>query len=102
MGDKKFTFIELHLDGETQFGPRSIPDALPFGETDALVGKYDREDDADDETTAAEDDGGAGKAIGAVVGLAFLVALGVAVKKYRGGDEEDELEHEEQPDVIVN
>ncbi|AXR76885.1 hypothetical protein [Natrarchaeobaculum sulfurireducens] len=101
MGDKKFTFIELHLDGETQFGPRSIPDALPFGEPDALAGD-DLEAETDEEEATAEDDGGAGKAIGAVVALAFLVALGVAVKKYRGDDEEDELEREEQPDVIVN
>ena len=101
MGDKKFTFIELHLDGETQFGPRSISDALPFGETDALADD-ELEVETDGEEATAEDDGGAGKAIGAVVALAFLVALGVAVKKYRGGDDEDELEREEQPDVIVN
>ena len=101
MSDKKFTFIELHLDGQTQFGPRTISDALPFGATEPVADE-ELEVETDDEPTEAEDDGGAGKAIGAVVALAFLVALGVAVRKYRGGDDEDELEHEEQPDVIVN
>ena len=89
----------MHLDGDHQFGPRTIGEALPFGTKSEDVEL--EEADTEEETTATEDDSGPGKAVGAVIALAFLVALGVAVKKYRGGDEE-ELETEEQPDVIVN
>ena len=104
MSDRKFTLIELHLDGDTQFGPRTISDALPFGASGTADEETDIEEfeieEEDEEGAAADDSGGPG-AIGALVVLAVLVAAGVAVKKFRGGDEE-ELEEEEQPDVIVN
>lgn len=110
MGERKFTFIELHLDGDTQFGPRTL-DALPFAET--VTGAEDEtetdvgtesplETDREDETGAADEEGGSGgKAIGALIALAVLVAAGVAVRKYRGEEEETERT-EEEPDVIVN
>ncbi|SFC45534.1 hypothetical protein SAMN05444422_108222 [Halobiforma haloterrestris] len=116
MGEKKFTFIELHLDGDTQFGPRTL-ESLPFAETvigggeesetgtetDLEAGsslETDREDE--DESGAADEEGGSGgKAIGALVALAVLVAAGVAVRKYRGEEAETERA-EEEPDVIVN
>ncbi|WP_255168174.1 hypothetical protein [Natrononativus amylolyticus] len=94
MGSKKFTFIELHLDGDTQIGPKSIDDALPAGT------KVDVE--AEEETESeAEESGGKG-AIGAVVGLVLLVAVAVAVQKFRGEDDEPELDVHEEPDVVVN
>ncbi|OVE85762.1 hypothetical protein [Natronolimnobius baerhuensis] len=111
MGDKNFTLIELHLDGNPQFGPRTISDALPFGGTadtadeDAVDDlETEPETDTDLESEFEEDDGSSGKgALGAVVALAVLVVAGVAVKKFRGGDDEADLEAEdEQPDVIVN
>ncbi|GAB7020552.1 hypothetical protein [Halostagnicola bangensis] len=99
MGNKKFTLIELHLDGDTQFGPKVIDDALPFGErveTEAL------DSEEEDEAAAAEDDSSGKGAIGVLIGLALLVGIGVALKKFRGDDDEDEFEQREEPDVIVN
>lgn len=98
MGDRKFTFIELHLDGDHQFGPRTIGDALPIGET--ATDEATDEAEEDEAAAAPDEEGGRGKAVGAILALALLVAAGVAVRKYRGG-EEDEADREEQPDVIV-
>ncbi|SIR97478.1 hypothetical protein [Natronorubrum thiooxidans] len=97
MGEKKFTFIELHLDGDTQFGPRALDAPLPFGESET---SSDLEDESDDEVATA-DDGSSGKAIGAIIALVVLVGIAVAAKKFRGDDETD-LEAEDEPDVIVN
>lgn len=97
MGEKKFTLIELNLQGDHQFGPRAMDDALPFGrsgDAEAL------EEELDDESEEADDSGGKGGAIGALLALAVLVALGVAAKKYTEEDE-DELPEGEQPDVVV-
>lgn len=104
MSDRKFTLIELHLDGDTQFGPRTISDALPFGasetaDEEAVLEEFEEEEE---EAAAADEESGGPGAIGALIVLGVLVAAGVAVKKYRGGDEEDLEEEEEQPDVIVN
>lgn len=88
------TFIELHLDGNTQFGPKRIGKAT-LGEDDG--------DEADAEEAAApkeEEDGG--KPIGAIVGLLVLVALALAARKFRGGDEPEEFGEAEEPDVVVN
>ena len=100
MGDKKFTFIELHLDGDTQFGPRSLPE-LVTGDTEADEEHEDVETDEADVAAAADDDSGGNGAIAVVLGLAALVAIGVAVKKFRGGDDGEREEYDE-PDVIVN
>ena len=101
MSDKKFTFIELHLDGDTQFGPRSLPELVTgVGESDEEREELEV-DEEEEEAAAADDDGsGANGAIAVVLGLAALVAIGVAVKKFRGGD--DEREEYDEPDVIVN
>ncbi|MXV61245.1 hypothetical protein GS429_04040 [Natronorubrum sp. JWXQ-INN-674] len=107
MGETKFTLIELHLDGDTQFGLGSIGSALPIGpsddseETPEHGTETDLDLETDDEAAAADEDGSGGKAIGAVIALVALVGIAVAAKKFRG-DDEDELETEEQPDVIVN
>lgn len=98
MGSKKFTVIELHLDGDTQIGPRSIDDALPAG-TKVDAGADEEAEDVADETEAS---GGKG-AISAVIGLVLLVGVAVALRKFRGGeDEEPELDVQDEPDVIVN
>jgi len=100
MSDKKFTFIELHLDGETQFGPKALNDALPFGE--ALEAEESGEDEeTDDEATASADDSSS-TALGVIVGLVALVGVAVAVKKFRGGDDDGSLEADEEPEIIVS
>ncbi|ELY25305.1 hypothetical protein C500_17846 [Natrialba magadii ATCC 43099] len=118
MGDVKFTVIELYVDGE-QVGPRSIGSLLPFGtvtgeeqaelseaaaegEKGVLESESESEFDAEAEMDTDDDDSGS-SLIGALIALALLVAAGVAVKKYRGGDEEPpEYESETEPDVVVD
>ncbi|ELY86796.1 hypothetical protein [Natrinema altunense] len=102
MGDKKFTLVELHIDGETQFGLGSIGKALPISSIEPTAETdHDLETETDEET--ADESGGTGKsAVGALVALVVLVGIAAAAKKFRGGDEERELEAEEEPDVIVN
>ncbi|WP_312909242.1 hypothetical protein [Natronosalvus caseinilyticus] len=109
MGDKNITLFELHLDGETQFGPRSLSEKLPFGDEGSLETESESKSESeselesatDDEDEAAADDGGRGSALGVVVALVVLVGIAVAVKKFRGGDEEETVEPEDEPDVIV-
>lgn len=97
MGSKKFTLIELHVDGNPQFGPKRLGEAV-LGGDDPEVAEDEREEASEDES------GGPAKPIAAVVGLVALVGVAVAVKKLRGGDEEgaDEFEPAEEPDVVVN
>ncbi|WP_207587500.1 hypothetical protein [Halomontanus rarus] len=101
MGSKKFTFIELHLDGDTQFGPKAIGEAVPA--LGAGTEEVDT-DDSEDEDAGAADDDSSGKPIAAIVGLVLFVGAAIAFKKLRGGDDEeiDELEERDEPDVIVN
>ena len=101
MGEKKFTLIELHFDGDTQFGPGTIGEALPIGGTESTE-ETDRE--TEKEAGAVDDEsGGKGKsAVGALITLVVLVGIAVAAKKFRGGEDEDDLEPEQEPDVIVN
>ena len=100
MGDKKFTLIELHLDGDTQFGPRMLSDALPIGRNESSESEEDADAMLEEDETEA-DEGGVG-AIGVVVGLVVLVGVVLAVKKLRGDDDESELEATEEPELIVD
>ncbi|WP_226007532.1 hypothetical protein [Natrinema salinisoli] len=104
MSDKKFTLIELHFDGEPQFGLGSIGKALPIGGIESTSEtESEPAAETDEDGSTDEESGGAGKsAVGAVVALVVLVAIAAAAKKFRGGDEEPDLETEEEPDVIVN
>ena len=99
MGEKKFTFIELHLDGDTQFGPRTLDQPLPFGDREE---SSDLEAETDEDDAVTTDDSAGGKAVGTIVALVVLVGIAAAAKKFRGGDDETDLETEEEPDVIVN
>lgn len=100
MGSKKFTFIELHLDGDTQFGPKAIGEAVPA--LGAGTEEFDSDDSEDEDAGAADDS--SGKPIAALVGLVLFVGAAIAFKKLRGGDDEeiDDLEERDEPDVIVN
>ncbi|ELZ02457.1 hypothetical protein [Natrialba asiatica] len=111
MGDKKFTILELHIDGD-QFAPGAISNALPFGDSEPEhePGPADVDEAREREEAAAagdepdEGDGGSSSnVVGALVALALLVAAGVAVKKYRSDDAtEPEYETETEPDIVVN
>ncbi|MCU4750487.1 hypothetical protein OB919_00580 [Halobacteria archaeon AArc-curdl1] len=96
MGSKKFTFIELHLDGNTQFGPKTISDKLPIGDSEEA-----EHDEQDEEAVAGDEDSGKGSAIGALIGLIALVAIAVAVKKRRGSDDEG-TEGYDEPEIITS
>ena len=96
MGSKKFTFVELHLDGNTQFGPKTISDGLPIGDSEET-----ESEDREEEAVAADEEGGKSSAIGAVIGLVALVALAVAVKKRRGNDDEG-AEGYDEPEIITS
>ncbi|MFC6765818.1 hypothetical protein [Natrinema soli] len=104
MGDKKFTLVELHFDGEAQFGLGSIGEALPIGSTESSSdAALETETEIDEGAAAGDESGSKGKsAAGALVALVVLVGIAVAAKKFHGGDEESELETEAEPDVIVN
>lgn len=101
MGDRKFTLIELHFDGEAEFELGSIGNALPIGDTEST--DAERKPDTEKTAVADEESGGTGtSAVGALVALAVLVGIAVAARKYRSDDEQPGLETEEEPDVIVN
>ncbi|WP_254524806.1 hypothetical protein [Natrinema caseinilyticum] len=102
MGDRKFTLIELHFDGEAEFELGSIGSALPIGGAEST--DVEREPDTEETAVADEEAGGSGtSAVGALVALAVLVGIAVAARKYRSDDDERPgLETEEEPDVIVN
>lgn len=100
MGDKKFTLVELHVDGEPQFGLGSIGKALPMGSTERTT---ETQQQSEQDQSDSEESGGKGKsAVGALIALVVLAGIAVAAKKFRGDDEESEFETEEEPDVIVN
>lgn len=81
MPNKKFTFLELHLhESDVQFGPKGL-DSLPL--TDHSTETSDESADADDEASA-DSSGGRSK----LLVLLLLAGLGVALRKFAGGDEE--------------
>lgn len=84
MGDKKLTLLELHFDGDTQFGP-----AGNLG-SEFAEGEEGDETDGDAPDVEIETDGG-GAAKGLLGLLALLVAL-VVVRKLLGGDGEADEE----------
>ena len=93
MGERKLTLFELHIDGEPQIGPRTLPG---FGD--------DEEPDSEpieDTDTETEDEGTIGPAA-VLIGLVVLIAVAYGVKRWRTEDEEEPLEQSSTPDVVVN
>lgn len=86
----KFTFLEVHLEGS------SLTANAPFGadERDEAAEKasVDRGATSRPESVPEPDDenaeGGGRRGVGIVVGLVFLVAVALAVRKWRAEDEE--------------
>ncbi len=87
MGDRKLTLFELHLHGDTQFGPN-------IGE------KSGTEETADEGESVPEieieADGGAPTK--GLLGLVVLLVALVAAKRLLGGDDEAEFEDGETED----
>ncbi|WP_290813962.1 hypothetical protein [Halovivax sp.] len=102
MDSKKFTLFELHIDGETQVGPAALPDAILGGRL-ATAGAAETATSEQDQEADDEEAGGRG-AIAVVVGLIAVVAIGLAVRKFRGGEEEaaEPLEPADERDVVVS
>jgi hypothetical protein len=96
MGDKNFTFFELHFDGPLRIGPSFGEDPAPetnatdggetpgeanldVGDTGATADWVDEDDDLDRGIPVK----------GAIVGFLLIVALAVAARVLLGGDDED-------------
>ncbi|SFR55102.1 hypothetical protein SAMN04487947_2189 [Halogeometricum rufum] len=107
MGEKSFTFFEIHLHdakfNAPESGPRFFqrgPDEDEESEDDEGYSSIDVDDEETDESVesgtdaAAEDADESSRGVGgaAVVGLLLLVALAVAVKVLTGEDDLDELD----------
>ncbi|WP_247728989.1 hypothetical protein [Halovivax limisalsi] len=90
MGETKVTLFELHLDGDTQLGPRTLS---------SVVGTDDESDveaaDARSSTAEESESDGGRSVLALLVGLVALAGLAVAVKKVRGTDEEPTTEDRE-------
>lgn len=91
MGDKQFTLLELHFDGDVQFGPKTM--GIP-GEGEEEKAESDSGESMDIE--GAEDVGdldlesggpGAGTML---LALLLLVGVAVGVKKFLSGDDDSE------------
>ncbi|MGM0591159.1 MAG: hypothetical protein ACQETI_05920 [Halobacteriota archaeon] len=88
MAQKKFTFLEVHLDGsDLQFGPSSVGD-VPGLES----GESDDEGSVEVDVEAAEESADCNRGIALLVGLALLVVIAVVARKVTGGDDIEELE----------
>ncbi|MGM0604929.1 MAG: hypothetical protein ACQETB_04565 [Halobacteriota archaeon] len=89
MGDKHFTFLELHLDGERlQFGPERIGDTLLPGGSD------DTDETAPGEHSESESETGgcSGRSALAVLAAVVVIAIGIAIgMKLLGERPADEL-----------
>ena len=82
MGDKHFTLLELHVDGDLQFGPKDID--LPGEEESA------DEESADLDDVGDLDGEGGGSLGGLVAGLLVLIVAAVVLKKLLGGESDGE------------
>ncbi|MFT4890233.1 MAG: hypothetical protein ACI9YT_001147 [Halobacteriales archaeon] len=83
MGDKHFTLLELHLDGDVQFGPKSM--GLP-GDEDEEAEEAEGGESIDvegPEDTDGEGGSGAGRLL---IGLVVVVVLAGVLRKVLGGD----------------
>ena len=94
MSEKKFTLLELHLDGDTQFGPATLPETVLGESSDASDVVEDH-----DEPLEADDDGSGG-VIGVVVALVVLAAIGLAIRRFRRKSSDEAVVDE--PEVVVN
>jgi hypothetical protein len=82
MGEKKFTLLELHLDGDLQLGPSFGTDAEVDAESAEADGGAPADLDVDVES-------GGGSAAKPLLGLLALLLVLFAIKKFVGGGDED-------------
>lgn len=83
MVKKRLTLFELHVDGDVQFGPKTLPGDESGGEAQIR----DDAETVDDESTSP-----AKKGVAALIGLVALIAMAVVVKKLLGGGDDPEIE----------
>lgn len=83
MGDKHFTLLELHFDGDVQFGPKSM--GIP-GNEDEETEEADGGESIDIEGPEDIDAKGGSGAGRLLIGLVVLVILAVVLRKVLGDD----------------
>lgn len=84
MGDRKLTLLELHLNGDTQFGP--------------TIGSIGSDEEEEETEVSSEDESSLDVGVDAgpnplrgVLGLVAIFLVVVAVKRLLGGDVESDL-----------
>jgi len=86
MGDKKLTLLELHFDGDTQFGPA--------GNLGSEFAEEEAGDDGEGDAPDVEIETGGGGAAKGLLGLVALLVALVVVKKLLGGGGGDDGDEE--------
>ncbi|MFC3958742.1 hypothetical protein [Halovivax cerinus] len=107
MGEKKYTLLELHLDGDTQIGPGTVSELLTGGDADTDgIGPSPSASSSDADaagvgTSPAEDEEGESgrRLFPLVAGTIAMIAIAVAVRRYRRDDGAESLD---ERDVVVN
>jgi hypothetical protein len=85
MGDKHFTLLELHFDGDVQFGPKSM--GIPGEEDeDGETEEADGGESIDVEGSEDIDDEGGSGAGRLLIGLVVVVVIAVVLRKVLGDD----------------
>lgn len=74
MAERKFTLLELHMHGDAQLGPRSLPGRLGASEQ-----REEPEEGQRVEIESPEDSGGRGGGMARAVGVLVLLAVGARV-----------------------
>ncbi|MFC7098629.1 hypothetical protein [Halobaculum marinum] len=91
-----FTLFELHVHDGLDFSPSSVIG----GSSDDPPEMEDADVDIETDDTDEASESGAGRAVGALIGLVFLVLVGVGVRKLMA-DDLDPIEELEELDEAV-
>lgn len=92
----EITLLELDIDGET------FTANAPFGGKKGRGSESDAESAGSEMGTDASEDGGSGSRLpAALVGLVFLVVVGVVLRRYLSEDDEGMEREPEAPEVAI-
>lgn len=91
MGDKQFTLLELHFDGDVQFGPKTmgIPGEGAGENAESDSGESIDIQGAEDLGDLDRESGGPGAGT-MLLALVLLVGIAIGVKKFLKGSEDSE------------